>query len=115
MTLTHSQLRSPLHFCFFSDACFEVLPPYASWLSQRERNNYAKFLNALRKGFLPLSRETVQNDALVKWAYNVALTRHNIVIEAKEKRIAPMADMVNHGTFPNVEITYDNAGNCLVT
>lgn len=77
-----------------TDACFDCLPPYVSWLSQKERNNYAKFLNALRKGYSPLSQQTIDNDQLIKWAYNVALTRHQVVIAGKEKKITPLADMV---------------------
>ena len=77
-----------------TDACFDCLPPYVSWLSQKERNNYAKFLNALRKGYSPLSQQTIDNDQLIKWAYNVALTRHQVVVAGKEKKITPLADMV---------------------
>lgn len=98
-----------------TDACFECLPPYVSWLSQKERNNYAKFLNALRKGYSTLSQQTLDNDNLIRWAYNVALTRHQVVVPAKEKKITPLADMLNHGTNPNCEITYDPQGNCMVT
>jgi hypothetical protein len=98
-----------------TDACFECLPPYVSWLSQKERNNYAKFLNALRKGYSTLSQQTLDNDNLIRWAYNIALTRHQVVVPAKEKKITPLADMLNHGTNPNCEITYDPQGNCMVT
>jgi len=98
-----------------TDACFECLPPYVSWLSQKERNNYAKFLNALRKGYSTLSQQTLDNDNLIRWAYNIALTRHHVVVPAKEKKITPLADMLNHGTNPNCEITYDPQGNCMVT
>lgn len=80
-----------------TDACFDCLPPYVSWLSQKERNNYTKFLNALRKGYSPLSQQTIDNDQLIKWAYNVALTRHQVVIAGKEKKITPLADMVRDG------------------
>lgn len=77
-----------------TDACFDCLPPYVSWLSQTERNNYTKFLNALRKGYSPLSQQTIDNDQLIKWAYNAALTRHQVVVAGKEKKITPLADMV---------------------
>lgn len=97
-----------------TDACFECLPPYVAWLAKTERGNFSKFLNALRLGYAPLSEETLANDELVKWAYNSALTRHNVVIAGEEKKISPMADMFNHGTNPNVAITYDGEGNCMV-
>mmetsp|Transcript_51887 Transcript_51887/g.155716 ORF Transcript_51887/g.155716 Transcript_51887/m.155716 type:complete len:293 (-) Transcript_51887:54-932(-) len=101
--------------CHPSDACFECLPPYVSWLSRKERDTFSEFLSALRAGYAPLTDQTINDNDLVRWAYNIALTRHNVVVVGKEKRIAPMADMFNHGTFPNVEITYDGDGNCIVT
>jgi len=83
-----------------ADACFECLPPCAAWLSTNERNTYSRFLNALRKGYLPLSQQTLQDDALVKWSYNVALTRFNEVWQPRrQKLIAPMADMVCYFIF----------------
>jgi hypothetical protein len=54
------------------------------------------FANALRKGYVPLSEETLYNEEVVKWAYNVALTRFHEVWEPnRQKLIAPMADMVS--------------------
>lgn len=98
-----------------TDACFECLPPYAAILSINERNTYSRFLNALRQGFVPLSDEIVENDQIVKWAYNVALTRfHEVWEPTHQKLIAPMADMMNHSAEPNVEITFDAEGNCIV-
>ena len=79
-----------------ADACFECLPPYAAWLATNERNNYSRFINALRKGYVPLSQQTLQNDNLIKWAYNVALTRHVEVWQPqRHKKLTPMADMVS--------------------
>lgn len=105
-----------------TDACFDCLPPYAAWLSMKERNNYSRFLNAIREGYLELSEETLNDDALIKWAYNVALTRHQEVWvipredgTVREKKISPMADLLNHATIPNAAIEYDDQGNCVVT
>jgi len=98
-----------------TDACFQCLPPYVSYLATMERDNYAFFYGALIRGNVPLSAETTGNDTIVRWAYNVALTRHQVVIPAVEKKIAPLADMINHGTYPNVDIAYDGDGNCVVT
>jgi hypothetical protein len=54
------------------------------------------FANALRKGYVPLSEETLYDEAVVKWAYNVALTRfHEVWVPSRQKLIAPMADMVS--------------------
>lgn len=79
-----------------TDACFECLPPYAALLSMNERNAYSRFVNAIRKGFVPLTQNTVQDDRIVKWAYNVALTRfHEVWEPTRQKFIAPMADLVS--------------------
>ena len=98
-----------------SDACFEALPPYVARLAFNERQNFAYDFDALSRGGVPLSPETTRNEDIAKWAYNIALTRHQVVIPAVEKKISPLADMLNHGTYPNVEITYDDQGNCMVT
>jgi len=99
-----------------TDACFDCLPPYAKLLSMNERNTYSRFVNALRKGYVPLSDATVMDDAVVKWAYNVALTRfHEVWQPTRQKLIAPMADMLNHNAYPNCELTFDESNNCIVT
>ena len=78
-----------------TDACFSCLPPYAGWLASTERINYGHFAAAIRQGFVPLSQETLNNEAVVKWAYNVALTRfHEVWQPERAKLIAPLADMV---------------------
>lgn len=96
-----------------TDACFECLPPYVGSLAFVERDNFRHFFDALNRGNLPLS--SVGNEELVKWSYNVALTRHQVVIPEVEKRISPLADMFNHGTFANCDIAYDDEGNCIAT
>ena len=79
-------------------ACFECLPPYASYLSSQERSTFEVFLKALREGYLELSPDTLQDMSLLQWAYNIALTRHQVQWKGDqgemEKVIAPMADMV---------------------
>ena len=73
-------------------------------------------MSALQQGFLPLQPQTVQNEETIKWAYNVALTRFTETWQPRrEKKIAPLADMFNHGSNPNVVISYDEMGNCLAT
>ena len=84
-------------------------------LATNERNAYSRFVNAIRQGYVPLQDSTMNNDAVVKLAYNVALTRFTEVWQpVRQKLIAPMADLFNHGANPNVEITFDNEGNCMV-
>ena len=79
-----------------TNACFDCLPPYAAWLSSTERHNYYMFVNAIRKGWVPVSADTINDDRAVMWAYNVALTRfHEIWEPSRQKLIAPMADMVS--------------------
>ena len=61
-----------------------------------ERNAYSRFINAIRKaGNLPISPNTLNNDKVAKWAYNVALTRFEEIWQpSRQKLIAPMADLV---------------------
>jgi len=80
-----------------------------------ERNAYSRFVNAIRQGYVPLRESTMNDDAVVRWAYNVALTRFTEVWQpVRQKLIAPVADLFNHAADPNVEITFDAEGNCLV-
>lgn len=94
-----------------TSACFDCLPPYAAWLALTERINLSNFKKASK--FLPLSNQQVANDDnILKWAYNVAVTRS---IEWNGERcIAPMADFFNHGAETEVDISYDPDGNCMV-
>jgi len=99
-----------------TEACFACLPPYAGWLTSSERQNYNNFVAAIRRGgYLPLRDDTIQNDQVLKWAYNVALTRfHEVWNPARAKLIIPMADMINHGSQANCDINVDDQGNVSV-
>lgn len=94
-----------------TSACFDCLPPYAAWLALTERINLTNFKKASK--FLPLSNQAIANDdSILTWAYNVAVTRS---IEWNgERLIAPMADYFNHGAETEVDISYDDGGNCVV-
>eukprot|EP00980_Cylindrotheca_fusiformis_P028584 scaffold22613_cov126-Cylindrotheca_fusiformis.AAC.4 len=94
-----------------TSACFDCLPPYAAWLALTERINLSNFKKASK--FLPLSNQQIANDDnILKWAYNVAVTRS---IEWNgERLIAPMADYFNHGADTEIDISYDADGNCMV-
>lgn len=70
-----------------TDACFACLPPYASLLSVNERNAYSRFLNAIRKGFLELNPDVINDDSVMKFAYNVALTRFHEVFEPTRQKL----------------------------
>lgn len=81
-----------------------------------ERNTYSRFVNALRKGYVPIGDRIINDDVVCKWAYNVALTRfHEVWSPRREKKLAPMADMFNHATYPNIDVSYDNDGNAMAT
>jgi len=86
-------------------ACFDALPPYAGWLAMKERANFVNFKKALLSA--PLSEQTVTNEDLVKWAYNVALTR-SYSLSSSCRRIAPFADYFNHAAEPNLDIQYND-------
>ncbi|VEU38044.1 unnamed protein product [Pseudo-nitzschia multistriata] len=88
-----------------TSACFDALPPYAGWLAMKERANFVNFKKALLSA--PLNEQTVTNEELVKWAYNVALTR-SYSLSSSCRRIAPMVDYFNHASEPNLDIQYDD-------
>ena len=75
-----------------------------------ERNTYSRFVNAIRKGYVPLNEATIMDDTVVKWAYNVALTRfHEVWQPTRQKLIAPMADMVRLSPFVFLINSDDNS------
>jgi hypothetical protein len=97
------------HFC-----CSECLPPLVSSLANQERLRFIHFFKALQFVDRNILTETTKgNRALAKWAFAVVYTRcvsfHGDIV------IVPVADMINHGSDrPNVEIQWDNGGNCYV-
>lgn len=90
-------------------ACFDCLPPYAAYLALSERQNFVNFQKAIRNTDF-ISQEVLKNVCALKWAYNVALTRS--VEMYGERCIAPLVDMFNHGTETEVDISYDENGDC---
>lgn len=89
-------------------ACFDCLPPYAAYLALSERQSFVNFQKAIKNsGF---DEDVLKNVTVLKWAYNVALTR-SVEIYG-ERCIAPLVDMFNHGTETQVEISYDGNGDC---
>lgn len=100
-----------------TDACFECLPPYASYLASQERYTFEIFLKAMREGYLELGTEILQDTDMLQWAYNVALTRHQLNWKSQteaEKVIAPLADMLNHASYPNCYVQFDEDGNAYI-
>mmetsp|Transcript_2145 Transcript_2145/g.5688 ORF Transcript_2145/g.5688 Transcript_2145/m.5688 type:complete len:442 (-) Transcript_2145:200-1525(-) len=96
---------SMTHFC-----CTEVLPPLVGRLANQERIRFIQFFRALKFADF-LSDETKNDRPLAKWAFSVVYTR-SFGTGDGDVRIAPMADMFNHGTELEVEISYDDEGNC---
>jgi hypothetical protein len=81
-------------------------------LALKERQNSVNFQKAVK--FVPyLSDDTKTTVDVLKWAYNVVATRSVPSVDGSDLYIAPMADMFNHGTFPEVEVTLDEQGNCM--
>lgn len=90
-------------------ACFDCLPPYASFLAMAERKTSVSFQKAAK--LTPLSEEILGSICALKWAYNVAITRS--VEWYGELYLAPLADMFNHGMDTEVEVSIDESGNCI--
>lgn len=115
-----------------TDFCYECLPPLVFSLSRRERVKFDNFYDALQQIDPSIFSEELKTDkdVVCKWAFNVVHTRSfsgerngqsgddNGVGEGgtsgEEQRIVPMADMLNHGTETDCEISYDEEGNCNV-
>jgi len=96
----------------FDGFCMTCLPPYLKSLCEVERTRFKGFKEGL-KAFDYLSPESKQNEQLLKFAYNVVFTR-SFPTPDGDYRIAPVADMFNHGYPDNVQVSYDQNGNCEV-
>lgn len=92
--------------------CYECLPPLVFSLARKERVKFDNFFSALRD-VTCLRAETKRNEELAQWAFNVVYTRGWGPNEGGNKCIVPMADLFNHGTDTEVEITVDEGGNCV--
>eukprot|EP00980_Cylindrotheca_fusiformis_P022723 scaffold9646_cov133-Cylindrotheca_fusiformis.AAC.6 len=90
--------------------CFDCLPPFAGQLAMEERIKFIQFFQALRYVNF-LSDEVKTSKELAKWAFAVVYTR-GFPTPDGDFRISPMADMFNHGADHEVELTYDDDGNC---
>jgi hypothetical protein len=93
----------------------ECLAPFAWSLAKIERLHLEVFLEALQLVDGVVSRETKENNDLIRWAFNVVFTRA-WGKDGDENRtdIVPMGDMFNHGYPGNVFIHYDEEDNCNV-
>eukprot|EP00985_Skeletonema_marinoi_P017012 scaffold9252_cov160-Skeletonema_marinoi.AAC.3 len=95
-----------------TDFCFGCLPPYAAGLALAEKKRYKQYVEAL-SSISFLSEESKQSEEVTKWAFNVVFTRY-MELPGGDVALVPMADYLNHGAEPNVDISYDEEGNCYV-
>ena len=92
--------------------CFDCLPPLASYIAFCERHKFKQFFQALTYVDV-LSDQIKTNTNLCKWAFSAIYTRSTQTPDGDFK-IAPMADMLNHASIPEAQITFDEQGNCNV-
>jgi len=92
--------------------CFDCLPPLASNLAMGERIKFIQFYQALRYVDF-ISDDVKNNKEIAKWAFAVVYTR-GFPTPDGDFKIAPMADMFNHGTETEVQTFYDEEGNLSV-
>jgi hypothetical protein len=93
-----------------TDFCYECLPPLVFNLSRMERVKFDNFMEVLKKVDI-VSEELKEEKDICKWAFNAVHTRCRGEAGG-EQTIVPMADMFNHGTETEIEINFDEEGNC---
>jgi len=89
--------------------CYECLPPLVFSLARTEKVRFDNFKTGLKKVKF-LSPQITNNEAVVKWAFNVVATRA-FETPTGDKQILPMGDMFNHGTETEIDFQYDQEGN----
>ena len=98
-----------------TDFCYECLPPLVFSLSRLEKVKFDNFKQVLSKVDI-ISDYTKNNDEVLKWAFNAVYTRAYADKDGQgsDVTITPLGDMFNHGTFPQVEVYFDEGGNAMV-
>jgi len=92
--------------------CYSVVPPLVSRLCKNERARL-KNLSLGKRGIPFLGNEIKEEESFWKWAYQVVYTRGFETNNGSgDFCIAPMADIFNHATESNIELVYDDYGNC---
>ena len=92
----------------------ECLAPFAWSLAQIKILHLKEFMEAVKLTSGIVSQETMEDEDLLRWAFNVVFTRcwgQDGDEEEDRKDIAPMGDMFNHGHPGNVFIYYDDDRN----
>jgi len=93
-----------------TDFCYECLPPLVFRLSKEERLKFDNLLQVIQKVDV-ISEDLKREEGIIKWAFNAVHTRR-LGDPGQEQFLVPMADMFNHGTETEVEIGFDEQGNC---
>lgn len=102
---------------FSTAVCFDefemqCLPPFVASLAKIDKINLNIF-NEVLKMVDVIGESTKSNKEVTKWAYNVVFTRSWSNANSGSE-IVPMADMLNHAAYPNVEVQYDAQGSCSI-
>ena len=92
-----------------TDFCFGCLPPYAAGLALKEKQRLKRYIEVVNGS----SMQWGVDEDVLKWAYNVVFTRH-VDLPGGDVGLVPMVDYFNHGVEANVDVTYDDEGNCHV-
>lgn len=97
------------------DFCLSCLPPFLKSVCLKDINQLAAFMFALQSlaGNL-IQEQTKENNELLKFAYNVVMTRSFPNTATGDVQLMPMVDMLNHGYPGNAYLAYDEAGGCQV-
>lgn len=94
-------------------SCIECLPPLIYRYAREKQVLLENFSKALQK--VDFLDKSMQSYALGLWAFNVVSTRSFAVNNDERVRyMAPLADYVNHGTYPNAAFHVDEQGNFLL-
>jgi len=93
-----------------TEFCYECLPPLVFSLSRTERVKFNNLLEVIQKVDV-ISEDIKREEAIIKWAFNAVHTRR-LGERGQELYLVPMADMFNHGTETEVELGFDEEGNC---
>ena len=106
-----------LHFSAASmtDFCYECLPPLVFNLSRAERLKFDNFSQVIKSVDL-ISDSVKSNQEVLRWAFNSVYTRSYRDKEGQydgDVAITPYADMFNHAADPEIEVYFDEDGNCM--
>jgi len=102
--------RLYLNAVSMTDFCYECLPPLVFSLSREERLKFDNLLEVIQKVDV-ISEDLKREESIIKWAFNAVHTRR-LGERGEELFLVPMVDMLNHGTETEIEIGFDEQGNC---